>query len=754
MTATYFGLSRYSEWDGTQDLPSLDAGEVLSALTDDLMNFGDLQHALRNLMQRGMRTPQGDRTQGLRDLLQQLRQERRQRLDQFDMGGVMEDIRRQLDEIIDLERGTIDRRMQQAGLDRPRQDRGAEGAGEPSDQAGDGAQDAEPDGGGEQPAGQRRGSQTGGRRAPAGAAAAGQQGGASQAGEQSDGGADSPGGAGDGDEQQFAEMLRNIAERKREYLEELPEDTAGQVRSLQDYEFLDPEAQHKFQELIEQLRQSMTQSFFNDVERMVEEMSEGDIQRMKDMVRALNDMLVQRMRGEKPDFDSFMEQYGDMFGENPPQSLDELLAMMQEQMSAMQSLMESLPASQRQQLQSLLADKLGDPELEAELSELAQNLDFLNPQRDQSSAYPFRGDEEVDLKAAMRLMSEMQDIDDLERQLERAQYDGEIDSVDIDKLQELLGDDAVEALDELKQLLEILQNAGYIRREGDSWELTPRGTRMIGQKALGEIYSQLKKQNLGNHQTPEVGRLGERIDDTKPYEFGDPFHLHMARTIRNALEREGPHTPVNLEPEDFEIYRSELVTQTATVMMVDLSWSMALRGSFQAAKKVALALHNLITSLYPRDSLYIIGFSAYARELKAHELPYVRWDESVLGTNMHHALMMAERMLAKHSGGTRQIIMISDGEPTAHLERGRSQFAYPPSPITIRETLKAVKRCTQKDITINTFMLDRNYYLKEFVNQLAKINGGRVFYTTPDKLGEYILVDYVQHKRKRISAGR
>ena len=747
MTASYSRLFHYSEWDGTQDLPSLDAGDVLSALTDDLMNFGDLQHALRNLMQRGMRTPQGDRMQGLRDLLQQLRQQRRQRLDQFDMGGVMEDIRRQLDEIIDLERGTIDERMQQAGLDRPRQDQGARRAGEPSDQTGDGAQDAEPDGGGDQPSGRRRGSQTG-------APAPGQQGGASRAGEQGDAGADSAAGAGGSDEWQFAEMLRNIAERKRQYLDELPEDTAGQVQSLQGYEFLDPEAQHKFQELIEQLRQSMTQSFFNDVERMVEEMSEGDIQRMKDMVRALNDMLVQRMRGEEPDFDSFMEQYGDMFGENAPQSLDELLAMMQAQMSAMQSLMESLPASQRQQLQSLLADKLGDPELEAELSELAQNLDFLNPQRDQSSAYPFRGDEEVDLEAAMRLMSEMQDIDDVERQLERAQYDGEIDSVDIDKLQELLGDDAVEALDELKQLLEILENAGYIRCEGDSWELTPRGTRMIGQKALGEIYAQLKKQNLGNRPMPELGRLGERIDDTKPYEFGDPFHLHLPRTIRNALEREGPHTPVNLEPEDFEIYRSELVTQTATVMMVDLSWSMALRGSFQAAKKVALALHNLITSLYPRDSLYIIGFSAYARELKAHELPYVRWDESVLGTNMHHALMMAERILAKHVGGTRQIIMISDGEPTAHLERGRSQFAYPPSPITIRETLKAVKRCAQKDITINTFMLDRNYYLKEFVNQLAKINGGRVFYTTPDKLGEYILVDYVQHKRKRITSGR
>ena len=751
MASIFTAGSRYSEWDGTHDLSGLDAEEVLNALTDDLMNFGDLQHALRNLMQRGMNTPQGDRMQGLRDLLQRLRQQRRERLDQFDLGGVMEDLRKQLDEILKMERDTIDDRM-------PPPPEGE--AGDPA--AGENAEDGESQPGGEQQSGdaqageaqageQQSGRSQAGQRRPA---SAGQ---ISQSGQPSDGsqqGAEGAQGA-PSEEEEFTEMLRRIAERKQNFLDELPEDTAGQVRSLQDYEFLNPEAQHKFQELIDQLKQSMTENYFKDVEKMVEQMSEGDLQRMKDMVQALNDMMVQKMQGDEPDFDAFMGKFGDMFGDNRPQSLDELIAMMQQQMSSMQSLLDSLPASQREQLQSLLADKLGDPELEAELAELAQNLDFLNPQHGQGNSYPFRGDEELDLQAAMELMAEMQDIDGLERQLERAQYDGDLDAVDMDKLQEMLGDEAVDAVEELKQLLDVLKQAGYIRKDGDdAWELTPRATRMIGQNALGEIYAQLKKQNLGNHALPEVGRVGERLDESKPYEFGDPFHLNMERTIRNAIEREGPHTPVNLEPGDFEIYRSELVTQTATVMMVDLSWSMALRGSFQAAKKVALALHNLISSQYPRDSLYIIGFSALARELKAHELPYVRWDESVLGTNMHHALMMAERMLAKHSGGTRQIIMISDGEPTAHLENGRSVFAYPPSPITIRETLKAVKRCTQKDITINTFMLDRNYYLKEFVNQLAKINGGRVFYTTPDKLGEYILVDYVQHKRKRISSGR
>ncbi len=743
---------RFSEWDGTQEIQGLKADEILDALSDDLMNFGDLQHALRNMMQRGMQTPQQGQMQGLRDLLQQLRQQRRERLDRFDMGGVMEDLQRQLEEILGMERETLTDRLGEQDQPQSEQQDGA-----PSGEQGEGAEGSqgEQQSGQQQPGGeQQSGQPQSGMRQP-GQQPSGQQSGQpqqpGQSGERSSEG--QPGAAGQEltEEEQFQQMLERIAQRKQDFLDQLPPDAAGQMKELQNSEFLNPDAQHRFQELVEQLRQAMTESLFNDVSKMVEEMSDGDMQRMKDMTRDLNDMLAQRMRGEEPDFDSFMENYGDMFGENPPQSLDELIAQMQSQMQAMQSLMESMPSDQRQQLQSMLSDKLGDAELEAELSELAQNLDFLNPSRDQGSAYPIRGDEELDLQAAMELMGEMQNIDGLESALERAQYTGELENVDLDQLRELLGDEAVESFEELKKLLEVLENSGYIRKEGDEWELTPRGTRMIGQNALAEIYRSLKSQSIGNHPVPQSGRHGERLDESKPYEFGDPFHLDMRKTIMNALEREGPHTPINLKPDDFEVYRSELVTQTSTVLMVDLSWSMALRGSFQAAKKVALALQNLIKAQYPRDSLYIIGFSALARELKPQDLPYVRWDESVLGTNMHHALLIAEKLLAKHRGGTRQILMISDGEPTAHLERGRSVFAYPPSPVTIRETLKAVKRVSQQDITINTFMLDRNYYLKEFVNQLAKINGGRVFYTTPDKLGEYILVDYVQHKRKKIS---
>ena len=728
---------RYSMWDGTQEVADLDPDQILDNLSDDLMNFGDLQHALRNLLQRGMRNPMGDRTQGLRDLLQQLRQQRRQQLDRFDLGSIFDQLREQLDEILDMERNTIDQRLEDAGVP-PEGQEGQEG--QPGDQ-GDGAQDGE---------GQQRGAEQG---QPSNEG--GQQGqpGEGQQGEQGQQGSQAGGSGGEGSvpTSEFADMLRNIANRKQEFLDELPDDTAGQVRRLQDYEFMDPEAQAKFNELVESLRQAMMNTFFKDLSEQIANMSPEDLERMKNMTRDLNQMLQDKMAGNEPDFDSFMQEYGDLFGDNPPQSLDELVAQMQQQMGQMQSLLGSLPGDMRQQLQDLLADKVGDPELQQGLSELAQNLEYLFPMRDQRNQYPFRGEEQIDLEAAMELMRHMQSIDEVERQLERTQYGGEIDDIDADQLEELLGPEARETLDELRKFLEILEEAGYIRKKGSGWELTPRGTRKIGQRALVELYAQLKADSFGKHEVHENGFGGERTDDTKLYEFGDPFHLDIKRTIMNSLHREGVGTPINLRPDDFEVARSELVTQTATVIMLDLSWSMALRGSFQAAKKVALALNNLISSQFQRDSLYIIGFSAYARELKAEDLPYVRWDESVLGTNMHHALMIAERLLAKHTQGTRQIIMISDGEPTAHLERGRSYFAYPPSPITIRETLKAVKRCTRKNITINTFMLDRNHYLKEFVNQVARINKGRVFYTTPDKLGEYILVDYVAQKRKHLT---
>ena len=658
---------RFSQWDGTQDL-GVAADDVLGAMVDDLMEYGDLRWAMRNLMSRGMDIPQGGHKQGLREMLRNLRDRKREHLDQFNLSGIFKDIEKQLDEILDMERQSIDELL-------------------------------------------------------------------------------------NGQDDDFSnQVLQKIAEDKKETLDNLPDNAAGKMQQLEKYEFLNPDAQKKYIELLNQLRQAMTQTFFKDIEKMVDNMSPGDIERMKDMLKSLNDLLSKKGKGVDPDvlqshFKNFMDQFGDMFGDNPPKNLDELLEQMRQQMAAAQSLFNSLSPDQRQQLQSLLSDRFGDPELESELQRLAQAMSAFNPR---GSRYRFGGREDLDLEAAMRLMAEMRQLDELISQVQAAERGGDLDRIDQDLLKELLGDEAADSVEDLKKLLDALDEAGYIRPNGDKWELTPRGSRMIGLKALGEIYARLRRQSLGNHALPEEGRFGERLEQTKAYEFGDPFHLHMPRTIRNAIDRDGPKTPISLRHDDFEIYRSELITSTATAMLVDLSWSMALRGSFQAAKKVALALHNLITSQFPKDSFYIIGFAAYAKELKAHDLPFLQWDEYVLGTNMQHALLLAERMLARHAAGSKQIIMISDGEPTAHLENGRARFAYPPTAETYRATFRAVKHCTQKSIAINTFMLDADYHLKAFMDAIARINGGRVFYTTPEKLGEYILVDYVQHKRTKL----
>ncbi|MCH2657173.1 MAG: VWA domain-containing protein [Dehalococcoidia bacterium] len=709
---------RYSIWDGTQTTSDIDAEDLLDSLSDDLLNFGDLQHAMRNLMQRGARDLNGDQGQGLRDLLQQLRQQRREQLDRFDLASIFDDLQEQLDEILSLEHTTLDNRLEDATKEsQPQENNSQNHENKQLDETGSESQEPEQEGSKDQPQ-------------------------------------NAEGNENSSDQQEFSELLKTITERKKEQLRDLPEDTAGQIQGLQNYEFMDKDAEQKFRELVDSLKQAMMDTFFKDLSKQISDMSPEDMDRAKEMASDLNEMLKQKMQGQEPDFDNFMDKHGDMFGDNPPDSLEELLAQMQAQMGAMQGLMNSLPQNMQDQLQQLISNKIGDPELANTLSELAENMMQFMPPNGQNSRYPFRGDEDLDLSAAMELMKHMQEIDELERQIERTQFGGDLDDIDMDKLEDLLGEEAKETIEQLKQMLEILEDAGFVRRNGDDdWELTPRGTRKIGQRALVELYSQLKNDSLGKHEMHETGQGGERTDDTKPYEFGDPFHLDIRKTIMNSVYRNGPGLPADLKPQDFEVARSEKITQTATVIMLDLSWSMALKGNFQAAKKVALALNNLISAQFQRDSLYIIGFSAYARELKATELPFVHWDESVLGTNMHHGLMIAEKLLAKHTQGTRQVIMISDGEPTAHLENGRSYFAYPPSPITIRETLREVQRCTKKGITINTFMLERSHYLKEFVNKVAKINKGRVFYTTPDKLGEYILVDYVAQKQQKL-AGR
>ncbi|MEE8443523.1 MAG: VWA domain-containing protein, partial [Dehalococcoidia bacterium] len=498
------------------------------------------------------------------------------------------------------------------------------------------------------------------------------------------------------------------------------------------------------------LKQRMLQDYFQNMKGQLQGMTPEQMAGLRQMLRDLNKMLRDEMMDQEPDFQSFMDKYGHLFGDNPPKDLEELMAQLTRQMAQMQSLMDSMSPGMRRELEDLM-DSLLDSETAAELAQLAQAMEELYPMGDLRNQYPFMGEESLTLEQAMELMGQLQGLDDLERDIQDAIQRGNVDDLDPDKVEQLLGEEARRAVEDLKRIAEMLEEAGYIRRKGNKLELTPKGIRKIGQKALREVFAQMKRDRLGEHDVHTRGLSGEDTGETKPYEFGDPFNIDLHRTVMKALTRHGPHIPVRVLPEDFEIHRLEQVSQAATCLLLDQSRSMGMFGTFVAAKKVALALHALIQSRFPRDKFYIIGFSDYAIELKGEDLPEIDWNAWVSGTNMHHAFMLSRKLLSKEKVGTRQIIMITDGEPTAHIEGTQAYFAYPPSLRTVQETLKEVKRCTQAGITINTFMLESSYYLLDFVDRMTRINKGRAFYTTPDKLGEFVLVDYLNGRRKRVA---
>jgi uncharacterized protein with von Willebrand factor type A (vWA) domain len=391
-----------------------------------------------------------------------------------------------------------------------------------------------------------------------------------------------------------------------------------------------------------------------------------------------------------------------------------------------------------------------DESTQYELAKLSANLDRLMPRSRQRKQYPFSGDEALSYNEALKLMEQLQQMDRLETQLRDSQFSRALDSIDENLLKQLLGDEAAEDLEKLRAISKVLEEAGYIRLNNGRYELTPRGMRKIGQKALEDIFTQLKKDRIGGHNLNLKGYGGERILETKPYEYGDDFQIHLQKSIMNAIVRQPGKPPVKMNTEDFEVFKQEELTRTSTVLLLDMSLSMPMRGNFEAAKGVTLALDGLIRSQYPKDSLHIVGFSSYAREIKKKDVTYMNWDDFDPYTNMQHGLSLSRRLLDKDRSANKQIILISDGEPTAHFENGHLYFQYPPTMRTMQLTLREVRRCTQKGITINTFMLDTGRFVGAFVTQMARMNKGRVFFTSADNLGEYLLVDYLTNKKKRL----
>ena len=660
----------YSRWDGTQRGFEVDADSLLDEMTDELLYHGDVNSALRKMMQDGLRDANGERIAGMRELMQKLREQRQEIQERGDLGGVYSEIADALNDIVDEERHAIQNYTEQA--------------------------------------------------------------------------------ANSGDERR-AETAKQSAMDRNFRLDMLPDDLAGKVSELQHYDFQSKDAQQRFEQLMEKLREQLMQQHLDQVSSAMQNMSAEDMARMKDMMAALNEMLERRKNGEDPQFEEFMKQFGDFFPENP-QSLDELLEAMAQRMAQAQAMLNSMTPEQRAQLQQLSEQLLEDMDLRWQMDQLSQNLQSMFPQAGWQKSYDFSGQEPMGFQQAMQSMQDLADLDQLENLMKNASNPAVLAEADMDRVRDLLGDDAAKSLEKLSQLSKMMQDAGLIDQKEGRLQLTPRAIRKLGANALSDLFGKLNKDMLGQHKLDATGVGHERANDTKPYEFGDPFRLDLHGTLRNALRRGGPGLPVKLLPDDFEIERTEHSTKSSTVLMLDLSMSMPMRDNFLPAKKVAMALHHLISSQFPRDYLGVVGFGETARELAPEQLPEVSWDFAY-GTNMHHAFTLARRMLGRQTG-TKQIIMITDGEPTAHvLPSGEVFFNYPPIRETVEATLREVVRCTKDEIRINTFMLDADNGLRRFVEQLTKVNKGRAFFTSPDTLGDYVLVDFLAHKRD-MSRGR
>ena len=655
----------YSRWDGTQQGFDFDAQSLIDELTDDLVHHGDVNAALRKLMQDGMRNNRGENLMGLREMMQKLREKRNEIKDRGDLGGVYKEIADELDDLVDEERHAIDQALRDALKS--------------------------------------------------------------------------------GDERRSA-LAKDSAEQRNFRLDMLPEDLAGKINELEHYDFQSQQAQQRFENLLEKLRSQLMQQYLDQASNAVEQMTPADMQRTKDMMAALNEMINRREQGEDPEFEKFMEKFGDFFPENP-KNLDELLEIMAKRMANAQAMLNSMTPEQRDQMRRLSEKLLEDIDLRWQMNELAQKLQAMFPQQGWDSKQDFTGEDPMGFGEAMRSMQELGDLDQLDNLLRNASSPSALAEADLDRVSELLGQDVAKSLQRMSEITKKLKEAGLIDQTEGKLEMTPRGLRKIGEKALRDVFGALDKDRLGQHQVERIGVGHERTYDTKPYEYGDPFQLDLQQTLRNALRRQGSVVPVKLIAEDFEIEQTEHLTRSSTVLMLDLSLSMPMRNYFLPAKKVAMALHSLMSSQFPRDYLGIVGFSETARVLKPHQLPEVSWD-FVYGTNMQHGFMLAREMLSRQSG-TKQIIMITDGEPTAHISQsGDVFFNYPPVRETIEATLREVMRATREGIRINTFMLDASHALQSFIEQLTVINRGRAFFTGPENLGEYVLVDFIEHKRQ------
>jgi uncharacterized protein with von Willebrand factor type A (vWA) domain len=639
---------RYSRWDGTQDPlgPDLSAGDLLEAMSEDLLSGQGGERALARMLRRGLR----GKFSGLDALRARLRDARRQEMERMNLEGPLREIQERLNDILETERRTLSFEAQ------------------------------------------------------------------------------------------------DDARLKEQFLASLPTDPAGAIRELKEYRFADPGAQEKFDQLLEWLKDQVLGSYFRNMASGMKNLSPEQLRRFKDMLAELNTMIEARDAGRhrQEDFDGFMQRYGDFFPELP-RTLDQLLEGMARRMAALSRLLASLSPDQRAELEELAREVLQDMDLAFEVDRLAGALSELFPDMPWDDPTLSGGEEAMPMQATVDALERLSDFEDLDRSM-RADYAGaSLEDVDEERLRRTMGEDAVRDLRRLKEIERALEEAGLVARRRGRLEVTPKGARRLGERVLVKLFEQLRRDREGTHDARKTGGVAEPTGATRPWQFGDSGQIAVQKTVFNAVVRGGPTRRPQLAVADFELVEAETRTEAATALLLDLSFSMPLRGHFVPAKKMALALHALIESRYPHDSLYLIGFSDFARRIKPEDLAGTGW-ERVYGTNMQHAFNLAGRLLSNHPRATKQVIMVTDGEPTAHLEGEEVFFSWPPVPETIKRTLHEAMRLARAGVIINVFMLEDTPGLAHFMERLARLTSGRVFLTAGEGLEEFVIRDYVTRR--------
>ncbi len=552
----------------------------------------------------------------------------------------------------------------------------------------------------------------------------------------------------DGDEARLAELD----------LATVPDDVAGAIRALDSYDWRSPEARATFEQIKEMLQHEVLDAQFAGMKRMLEDGDPETMQQIKDMLSDLNELLAAHARREDTAdrFRDFMDRHGDLFPEQP-EDVDELIDSLARRQAAADRMMSSLRPEQREQLAQLMSETLADPDLASQMAQLSDNLRALRPGMDRGPVQ-MGGGEQLGYSAAVEAVAELADLEALSDQLEEASYGSPLDDVDVDTLERHLGGEAAADLRALRELERELERQGFVSADNDGLRLTPRAVRRLGETALRKVFAQIDAAGSGDHDDRRSGSADEPTGLTRPWAFGDDLPIDTVRTVSNALRRAsvpaGTARPGGLlvdglDVDDFEVVETERRTGAAVALCVDLSYSMVHEGRWGPMKQTALALGHLVQTRFRQDALQIIGFNLMAQPLTTVQLAGVDPDY-VQGTNLQHALMLAARHLRRHPDAEPVVLVVTDGEPTAHLRRdGSPTFTWPTTPATIRATVSQVDELVRWGATINLFMLGEDEGLARFVDAVARRAGGRVF--TPDigRLGEYVVADYLRSRSGR-----